>query len=864
MKSGQAKTVEDELVEIMAECAGDPLLFVQMAFPWGEAGDLAAETGPDDWQVKILTDVRDGLSVDKALLEAVASGHGVGKLQTYDDEVETPSGRRRWGDLGVGDLLFAADGCHTQIVQTHHHRSAPMYRVTFDDGASLDVSSGHLWNVRGRQERRKNLPGWRTLETIDILERGVKRANGTSLARQWEIPIQGAARFDAREIDLHPYVLGIWLGDGSRRAPSYCKPFPEIADRIRALGYEVHAALDGKMYRLQNVAHLFRGGVFDCGSPERFIPDDYKYNTVENRMALFQGLCDSDGEVHASGSIGYSTTSKALADDVVWLARSLGCKAAIQDTIKAPWYSDASGARVEGLPCFRLTINAPFNPFTIEHRRVAYKPSEARYLCRWIDSIEPIEPQDGMCVTVSAPDGLYQARDFIVTHNSALVAWLILWAMATFPDTKGIVTANTQAQLKTKTWPELAKWYRIFIAKHWFNLGATSIESADPEHAKTWRIDAIPWSEKNTEAFAGMHNQGKRIAIFFDEASAIPDVIHETTEGALTDADTEILWFQFGNPTRNTGRFRECFGRLKHRWTTYQVDSRNAKLSNKAQIAQWIADYGEDSDFVRIRVRGIFPRAGAVQFIPGDIVEAAMSPAREQEIQTTFMDPLILGVDVARFGDDQTVLCTRRGLDAKSIPWRKLRGKDTMQVAALIVEMHVAMNFDAIFIDEGGIGAGVVDRCRFLKLPVMGINNGSEPDLAMPTDEGTVGYNNKGAEMWGRMRDWIKRGLLPHDTELEANLTGREYGYVMRDGRDVIQLEKKKDMKKRGLASPDDADALALTFAYPVQPSDHRAQLGGQPRHQVEYSPFASAYAPINSPGNVAANRRAFLPHSNR
>lgn len=448
--------------------------------------------------------------------------------------------------------------------------------------------------------------------------------------------------------------------------------------------------------------------------------------------------------------------------------------------------------------------------------------------------------------------------------KSALVAWLILWALATFPDTKGIVTANTQTQLKTKTWPELAKWHRMFIAKHWFNFAATSIVAADPEHEQTWRIDAIPWSERNTEAFAGLHNAGKRIALFFDEASAIPDIIWETTEGALTDKDTEILWFVFGNPTRNTGRFRECFGRLRHRWKQYQVDSRTAKLSNKKQIADWIADYGDDSDFVRIRVKGVFPRAGAVQFIPGDIVEAAMSIEREQHVETSFMDPFILGVDVARFGDDQTVLCPRRGLDARSIPWRKLRGRDNMQVAALIVEMHQAMNFDAIFIDEGGTGSGVVDRCRYLKLPVMGISNGSSPDLAMPTDEGAVGYSNKGAEMWGRMKDWLKRGLIPQDPELEQNLTGREYGFVMVDGKDVIQLEKKKDMKKRGLASPDDADALALTFAYPVQPSDHRAALTGQPRHQVEYNPMQSAYASVNTPVNVAANRRQWLPHSNR
>lgn len=448
--------------------------------------------------------------------------------------------------------------------------------------------------------------------------------------------------------------------------------------------------------------------------------------------------------------------------------------------------------------------------------------------------------------------------------KSALVAWLILWALATFPDAKGLVTANTQTQLKTKTWPELAKWHRMFIARHWFNFNATSLVSADPEHEQTWRVDAIPWSERNTEAFAGLHNQGKRIFIAFDEASAIPDIIWETTEGALTDKETEIIWCVFGNPTRNTGRFRHCFGRLRHRWNTHQIDSRTAKLTDKAQIAEWVADYGEDSDFVRVRVRGVFPRAGSTQFIPGDIVEAAMSAAREEDVATSLMDPLILGVDVARYGDDQTVLCPRRGRDAKTIPWMKLRNRDTMQVAALIVQMHSTYNFDAIFIDEGGMGAGVVDRCRALRLPVIGINNGSSPDLAMATAEGAVAYYNKGAEMWGRMKDWIRGGLLPHDVELEQNLCGREYGFVIRDGQDCIQLEKKKDMKKRGLASPDDADALALTFSYPVQPADHSAAFGGKPRHQIEYHPLQSAYAAANTPSNVARPAQGWMPGMKR
>lgn len=421
--------------------------------------------------------------------------------------------------------------------------------------------------------------------------------------------------------------------------------------------------------------------------------------------------------------------------------------------------------------------------------------------------------------------------------KSGLVSWLILWSLATFEDTKGVVTANTEVQLRTKTWAELAKWYRLFIAKHWFVFTATALYSADAQHEKTWRIDAIAWSERNTEAFAGLHNQGKRIVVFFDEASAIPDIIWETAEGALTDSDTEILWCAFGNPTRNTGRFRECFGRFRHRWKAHQVDSRTARLTNKEQIAQWVADYGEDADFVRVRVRGVFPRAGSMQFISSDLVDEA----RLRDAEAHLHDPVIMGVDVARFGDDSTVIVVRRGRDAKSVPWIKLRGQSTMAVAARVVELAREHQPDAIFVDGGGVGGGVVDRLRMLRQPVIEVQFGASADnAAHDTSDGAIQYYNKRASMWGTMRDWLRGGAIPDDPELIADLTGVEYGYTMLKGRDAIVLEKKADMKKRGLGSPDSADALAMTFAYPVEPSDHSHQFNKKhATHQIEYDSLA-------------------------
>lgn len=391
--------------------------------------------------------------------------------------------------------------------------------------------------------------------------------------------------------------------------------------------------------------------------------------------------------------------------------------------------------------------------------------------------------------------------------KSALVSWLILWAVSTFVDTKGVVTANTETQLRTKTWAELAKWYRLCIVRHWFKLTATAIFSVDPEHEKTWRIDQVPWSAHNTEAFAGLHNQGKRIIIVFDEASTIDDTIWEVTEGALTDADTEIIWVCFGNPTRNSGRFRECFRRYKHRWIHKQIDSRKVAMSNKNQIAKWVQDYGEDSDFVRVRVRGVFPRASDLQLIPSDWTAAAMKRAPSY----TMSDPLVCGIDIARGGADNNVVRFRRGLDARTIPKIKIPGsetRDTTKFIAKVCTVVVEQKPDAVFVDSTGVGGPIADQLRRLLpgVPIIDVNFAS----SAPDNH----YANMRTYIWWKMRDAIKSGLAIEDSsEFDEELTSPEYSH---NGRDQIQLEKKDDIKKRLGVSPDEADALALTFTMPV------------------------------------------------
>lgn len=420
--------------------------------------------------------------------------------------------------------------------------------------------------------------------------------------------------------------------------------------------------------------------------------------------------------------------------------------------------------------------------------------------------------------------------------KTAEISIISHWAMSCFPDCKVVITANTEKQLMTKTMPEVTKWARSAFNAHWFKITATRICAEGPKE-NTWRLDAIPWSENNTEAFAGLHNEGKCILVIYDESSTIADNVWEVTEGALTDQNTVIIWLAFGNPTRNSGRFRECFGRFAHRWKTRHIDSRTVDGTNKELLNQWVEDYGEDSDFVRVRVKGEFPRSGSMQFISGDAVDRA----RKNEAVAHLDDPFTMAVDVGRFGDDATVISHKRGRDCRTVPWTILRGADTMEVAAKVADLWQYHKHDAVFVDGGGVGGGVVDRLRSLRVPVIEVQFGAKADRAGNTKDGLIVYANKRAEMYGYMRDALPGLAIPDDVDLAGELTSVEYGYTMKEGKDAILLEKKSDMKKRGLSSPDRADSLAMHWAYPVMPSSHKEVLtqGRQSDPYAEYHPFS-------------------------
>lgn len=402
--------------------------------------------------------------------------------------------------------------------------------------------------------------------------------------------------------------------------------------------------------------------------------------------------------------------------------------------------------------------------------------------------------------------------------KSCLIAMILEWAMSTCEDCKVIATAGTGVQLATKTVPEVQKWFRMSINQHWWDINTLSIRAKDPQHQANWRTDFITWNEKQPEAFAGMHNIGKRIVIIFDEASSINDVIWEVVEGALTDEDTEIIWIAFGNPTRNTGAFYRAITGA-NRWIKRQIDSRTVEGTNKVLLDAQIAEWGEDSDRARVRIRGEFPRGGSTQFIPGDLVAAA----RKRVVDGYQSSPLIMAVDVARFGDNRSVIFNRRGRwsgiaggKAKGVMY----GQDTQKVGSMVQEAIDRDQPDAVVIDGDGIGGAVVDYLTARRYNKLLYPDGRRMTLvefhggAASSDPNK--WFNKRTEIWGLTKDWLEGGQIPDDPEVETDLTGPDYGY--HPTKNCIVLESKDDMRSRGVDSPDFGDSLCMTFAVKVAP----------------------------------------------
>lgn len=420
--------------------------------------------------------------------------------------------------------------------------------------------------------------------------------------------------------------------------------------------------------------------------------------------------------------------------------------------------------------------------------------------------------------------------------KSAFLAWIALWMFSCIPSSTIIVSANTEQQLKGTTFPEIRKWATMSIHSNWFNHNAMSLRPAawlvdalkqttDLDDAY-WYIEARLWSEENPDAFAGVHSQ-RGMCVLFDEASGIPSVIWPVTHGFFTDRTIHRFWVAISNPRNPSGAFFECFHGNRDAWWTRHIDARSVIENDQSLYEAIIKENGPDSDQARVEVYGEFPRQGDKQFISRGEVEDAVA----REATPDPGAPVLMGVDPARFGDDEAVIAFRVGRDAGGIPWQKFKRTALTELAHYCAAAIDRYKPDGVFIEGDGVGGGLIDILKAQGYRVFEVTAGGS---AQDKEQ----YINHRTELWGRMRDWIPTATLPRDAELCDDLAAPMYDYSLKG---QLKLESKDKMKKRGYASPNNADALAMTFSRAVA----RRDLGPRGRKRnvfakgVDYDLFA-------------------------
>lgn len=414
---------------------------------------------------------------------------------------------------------------------------------------------------------------------------------------------------------------------------------------------------------------------------------------------------------------------------------------------------------------------------------------------RKFDGVNPVLP---IRAAVSSGHGI---------GKGALTGMLVAFIMSTRRNAKGVITANTGPQLQDKTWPSITTWAKRAITAHWFDINTSIMYRKG--FREQWKCSPQTCDPDNSESFAGQHNAASTSFYVNDEDSNVPEVIHEVQEGGLTDG--EPMQFLFGNPTRRRGAFYDIvFGGSGRSWKTWIIDARTCKFPNKALIAEQCEEWGEDSDRFRVRVRGIPPNAEDAQFID----QGRVRDAQKRQVQELDDEPLVAGCDLAWGGADSNVIRFRRGRDGRSIPAIRIPGELTRDPSVLTNRLadvlassyggqHVAM----LFLDSAGIAGSVGTRLRSL-----GHRNITEVNFGADSPDPKYRYMRD--FMWGQMKDWLLTGAIDTSARLENDLTAPG---LREDLRQRVWLESKKEMKARDVPSPDEGDALALTFAQVVK-----------------------------------------------
>ena len=385
------------------------------------------------------------------------------------------------------------------------------------------------------------------------------------------------------------------------------------------------------------------------------------------------------------------------------------------------------------------------------------------------------------------------------TGKSTTASWAMLWFLLLRYPVKVVVTAPTSSQLFDAMFAELKRWINELPRElqELLNVKSDRVElvSAPAEAFISCRTARA----ETPEALAGVHSDN--VLLIVDEASGVPEQVFEAAAGSMSGHSATTL--MLSNPTRSSGTFFESHNRMSNSWWTRTWSCVDSPLVSDEFVSEMEMRYGEASNAFRVRVLGEFPLSDDNTIIPYHLVEAA----QQRDIEIADETDVVWGLDVARFGSDATALCKRQGPVVTEL--RSWRGLDLMQTTGRVVAEYEALEPSRrpveILVDSIGVGSGVVDRLRELDLPVRGVNVAESPSMGET-------YMNLRSELWFKCKAWLedRSCRLPKDDQLLAELTAITYSFTS-SGK--MKAESKDEMRRRGVGSPDLADALCLTMA---------------------------------------------------
>lgn len=771
---------------------------------------------------------------------------GGGKGQPLDAGVLTPWGYGQMGELRVGSLISNPDGSVQTVIGIYPLGHRQLYRVSFHDGSSTEVTDDHIWLAwRSKESSKRNgkrlsgEEGSRLWTTEEVARR-------LSAGNRFRIPITAPVRFTdtARypRRPVHPYLIGVILGDGSvtEKYVRIVSADPPIIDRIRTMVPRLVGPYSygdrAPEYRIAEPnsirPYLANWGLVGLKSGDKYIPDPYLLGSIEERWELLRGLMDTDGWADQDGDIYFTTTSERLRDDVIFLARSLG--AFVTRTDKFPRCQYGAG---QPAWCLRMKFSDGSMAFSLDRKRslAGRKPQS---MGRSITAIEPTRIAEAQCIRVSNPNGLYLTDDFIVTHNSDLLLGTA-------------ITAHRRSMLFRRNMVDL----RGLIDR-----GDEILAPVGVRHMSGKRSGWIMRDQRRIVETGGCNNLGDEIRFQgrahdlkgFDEVTHFVESQFRYLSGWLRSRDPrqrcriiaasnpptadEGLWIiRYWAPWLDRGHpnpalpgelrwFAVVDGKDVERESGEPFSWKGERIEPKSRT--FIPSRVEDNPFYmasgyRSQLQSL-PEPLRSQLLKGDF-QAGMRDAPMQVCPSAWVDAAIerwrlgerpkkalmdtLGVDVARGGDDHTILTPRYGSwigEQIAFPGRET--DDGPKVAALVVQ-HVR-DQAVIVIDVIGVGSSPTDFLRSLGAQVEAVKGSEGTEERDRT--GMIGFNNLRSRNWWRIREALDPSgpdpiAIPPDPELRADLVAPRFSVTTQG----IKVEAKVDLVKRLGRSPDRGDSLA-------------------------------------------------------